>query len=228
MVIIPLNVKNNEELEKALFLNRNVIVVKDRDLFDDVKKNKKKCTTKNRVSKLGIIGSIIMLPVGIFVPEVYIPLAATALAGSLSVGIGAKYSAFRQRKFKKYSILLDEKNQVLILINEKALKLKYGNKEFLIDGYTDSSEKLKVIKPVYAHNEKDLQFFINEERGCIMIEPDYYKKMKIESKSGKVLWRYVSYDCKKTMQRMYIREDKCDLETCRIEGIDMDRFLLDE
>lgn len=46
MIIIPLNVKNNEELEKALSLNRNVIVVKDRELFDDVKSNKQKVTKK--------------------------------------------------------------------------------------------------------------------------------------------------------------------------------------
>lgn len=41
MVIIPLYVKNQDELKKATSLKRNVIVITDGDLFQEVQKIRK-------------------------------------------------------------------------------------------------------------------------------------------------------------------------------------------
>lgn len=227
MVIIPLYVKNQDELKKATSLKRNVIVITDGDLFQEVQKNKKKYKVKKGIGKFGILGSIGIFTAGLFAPEVVVPLVIAGSVGSLTAGVWGNFSAFLHKELKNYTLSLDEKNRVLLLINEKEIKIKYdGN--ISIEGCGKLNEKAKIIAPVYVNNLEDLKFNVHEERECIIVESDLYKKIKTESKSGPSFFHYEVYDSKKNMQRIYINRKKCDLETCKIEGVDMNSILLGE
>ena len=60
MVLVPIVVKNQDELEKASKLKRDVIIVKNQELFEAIQKQKKKLNRKKVGNNLGIIGGIIM------------------------------------------------------------------------------------------------------------------------------------------------------------------------
>ena len=59
MVLVPIVVKNQDELEKASKLKRDVIIVKNQELFEAIQKQKKKLNRKKVGNNLGIIGGII-------------------------------------------------------------------------------------------------------------------------------------------------------------------------
>lgn len=46
MVLVPIVVKNQDELEKASKLKRDVIIVKNQELFEAIQKQKKKLNRK--------------------------------------------------------------------------------------------------------------------------------------------------------------------------------------
>ena len=112
MVLVPIVVKNQDELEKASKLKRDVIIVKNQELFEAIQKQKKKLNRKKVGNNLGIIGGIIMGVSSFVCPaSIGLYLFAGSIVG-VSAGTWGKLTSLMQKGLKNYSLVLDEEKKV--------------------------------------------------------------------------------------------------------------------
>ena len=103
MVLVPIVVKNQDELEKASKLKRDVIIVKNQELFEAIQKQKKKLNRKKVGNNLGIIGGIIMGVSSFVCPaSIGLYLFAGSIVG-VSAGTWGKLTSLMQKGLKNYS-----------------------------------------------------------------------------------------------------------------------------
>ena len=198
MVLVPIVVKNQDELEKASKLKRDVIIVKNQELFEAIQKQKKKLNRKKVGNNLGIIGGIIM-GVSSFVCPASIGLYL--FAGSI-----------------------DEEKKVLMLLNQK--KLSGNKKDILIDGYNNGDENPIEIEPVYVDNMDQFKFYVNQEEKCIVSRREFYVQYKTDNKYAPWIMQYKTYESKEDKVFVLVNKAKCDLNVCKIKGIDINRIIL--
>lgn len=229
-IIIPMEVKTEKELVRALLLERTVIFVKKGELYDKVKKTKKKYSAHRKLGKAGIITSILSVPVGIVCPVSWIIPVAGVAATSL-VGGGMLSASGWADKLKKYELSIDEIKKMLILTKVDG-DFSIG-KDDKIENYSYATGKNNsYVKAVSVDTEDDLIYQLNTKAPCIIVEPNFYKKMRIEPKRG---IKYYTKKCFVTiiddlenMRYIILRNTSFNMNNTRVEGIDLDRMLLDK
>lgn len=224
MVLVPIIVKNQDELEKASKLKRDVIIVKNQELFEAIQEQKKKLNRKKVGSKLEVIGGIVMGVAAFVCPA---NMIIYLLAGSI-VGVGAgtwgNLKMILKKGLKNYSLVLDEDKKVLILLNQKKLT---GNKEdILIDGYNNGDKNVLEIEPAYVDNMDQLKFYLNQEEKCIVSRREFYIEYKTKNKFAPKAMVYKTYESKEDKVFVLVNKEKCNLNTCKIKGIDINSIVL--
>lgn len=224
MVLVPIVVKNQDELEKALKLKRDVIIVKNQELFEVIQKQKKKLSRKKVGNNLGIIGGIIMGVSSFVCPmSIGIYLFAGSIVG-VSAGTWGKLTSLMKKGLKNYSLVLDEEKKVLMLLNQK--KLSGNKKDILIDGYNNGNENPIEIEPIYVDNMDQFKFYVNQEEKCIASRREFYIQYKTDNKYAPRIMQYKTYESKEDKIFVLVNKAKCDLNICKIKGIDINSIIL--
>lgn len=226
MVIVPLIVKSQEELEKALKLKRDVILINNRSVYEKVTEQKKRYARRKTVKKIGVLGGAALVISSLVCPPAVGLYAFMGGAVSIVSGGTIGIAPSIEKQLKKYTVQLDEEKKILLLINEKSIEAKTVDGQYCIEGY-DNIIDPKTIKPVCVNTKEEFDFYTHQEVECIVSGTDYYVKCKTQNRRAPIERNYQTYDSKKNNMFILVHFTKCDLNVCKIEGIDMNSILLE-
>lgn len=121
--IVPIIVSSADELAQAIELQRTVILVKNKEMYDALLAEESKKIKRMKASKIGKAssaavgaGSLVAAlfgPVGIFVAASY------AFTASILAFGGSALAGIKKSKLDNYKVTLDEEHKLLVLCKTK-------------------------------------------------------------------------------------------------------------
>ena len=240
MIIIPIKVKNNDELEVALKQYSLAIEIDNEELFKQVKKKSLKYRVEKKIGKYGVLGAAAIFVGGLVAPEALVGVILAGVAGSATAGVVCGFDALTSGEIKHYKIKLDDKKQTFLLVRENELKRTYGKKKYVIEGYDCVTQNPNKLRPIIPANEKEAIIAVKEKHPSILIQGDFYNDVMLQlgvKKSRKervkdsalssALWDYSVFKSSKAKQILLLDRKKYNYNTCRVVGVDMNNLILD-